>query len=249
MRKKSSGKRVLRPEDEQKTFGAGINFAAAEAYRLLRTNLLYALPFASLKDGETCRIVGVTSSLSGEGKSTTTLNLGYVLAESGKRVLIVEADMRLPTISGRLKLERKNGLSGVLAGLCEEDAVIQPSGIQERLWIMSAGAMPPNPSELIGSERMKTALQSLAPDYDFILLDLPPVNEVSDALVASRLTHGVIVVVRQGYATRSTVADAMRQLDHVKAKVLGFVMTYANGQGGRYKNYYQGKYSHAGGHT
>lgn len=246
MSKKSKAKRALRPDEEKKTFGAGMNFAASEAYRLLRTNLLFALPFSSLANGETCRVVGVTSSLSGEGKSTTVLNLAYVLAESGKRVLVVEADMRLPTISRRLGLEGKAGLSNLLAGLCEAQEIVQPSGIQKNLWVMSAGPTPPNPSELLGSERMKAVLKNVAPSFDFIVLDLPPVNEVSDALVASRLTHGIIMVVRQGYATRSSVAEAMRQLGCVDAKILGFVMTHSEGQGGKYKGGYQGKYGYAG---
>ncbi len=241
--KKSEKKNSLRPEEEKKTIGEGLNFASSEAFRLLRTNLLFALPFSSLRDGETCRIVGVTSSLSGEGKSTTALNLGYVLAESGKNVLVIEADMRLPTISDRLKLERGPGLSSLLAGMCAEREAVQPSGIQERLLVMGSGPTPPNPTELLGSERMKTTLKSIAADYDFIILDLPPVNEVSDALVASRLTHGMIMVVRQGYATRASVGDAMRQLVTVGVKLLGFVMTYSGGQGGKYRNYYR-KYAY-----
>jgi len=243
--KKREESRASRPEEEKKTIGEGMNFASSEAFRLLRTNLLFALPFSSLKNGETCRIVGVTSSLSGEGKSTTSLNLGYVLAESGKKVLVVETDMRLPTISSRLKLERGAGLSNLLAGLCTEQEVIRPSGIQERLMIMGSGPTPPNPTELLGSERMKTVLKGIAAAYDFIILDLPPVNEVSDALVVSRLTHGMIMVVRQEYATRSSLGYAMRQLDTVGVKMLGFVMTYSNGQSGKYNSYY--KYAYAKG--
>jgi len=242
MNKKNEAHPVVRPQEEEKTFGGGMNFAASEAYRLLRTNLLFALPFSSLKNGETCRVVGITSSMSGEGKSTTALNLGYVLAESGKRVLVVEADMRLPTISKRLKIEQKNGLSNLLAGLCTEKEITHPSGIQERLWIMTTGAAPPNPSELLGSERMKMMIRNVSGDYDFIILDLPPVNEVSDALVASRLTHGMIMVVRQDYATRSSVGEAMRQMATVGVKLLGFVMTYADTQGGKYKYGKYGKY-------
>jgi len=243
-RKKGAAGRSLSPEDEKKTIGEGLNFASSEAFRLLRTNLLFALPFSSLKDGETCRVVGVTSSLSGEGKSTTTLNLGYVLAESGKKVLVVEADMRLPTISSRLKLEQGAGLSNLLAEMDTEGEVIQPSGIQERLMIMGSGPTPPNPTELLGSERMKTVIKSIASDYDFIILDLPPVNEVSDALVASRLTHGMIMVVRQGYATRSSVGDAMRQLETVGVKMLGFVMTHSDSQNGKHRDYYYRKYAY-----
>lgn len=247
MSKKRSEKRLLRPDEEKRTFGEGLNFAASETYRLLRTNVLFALPFSSLTDGQTCRVIGVTSSLSGEGKSTTALNLAHVLAESGRRVLLIEGDMRLPTVSKRLDMEKKVGLSNLLVGLCEEEETLWPSGIQDKLWVMSAGETPPNPTELLGSGRMSSAIDSLGKQFDFIVLDLPPVNEVSDALVVSRLTHGIIMVVRQGYATRSSVAEAMRQLSYVDAKILGFVMTHTDGQGGKHKSYYKGKYSHAQG--
>ncbi|MBD5133149.1 MAG: CpsD/CapB family tyrosine-protein kinase [Clostridiales bacterium] len=245
MSKQTDGKRPLRLEDEKKTFGEGLSFAAAEAYRLLRTNVLFALPFASLSEGQTCRVIGITSSLSGEGKSTTALNMACVLAESGRKILLVEADMRLPTISKRLGLEKKEGLSNLLAGLCEAEKVLQPSGLQEQLWIVGSGETPPNPSELLGSGRMRDAINRYAAEFDFIILDLPPVNEVSDALVVSRLTHGMVMVVRQGYATRSSVSAAMRQLGYVDAKVLGFVMTHANIQTGKYKSYYKGKYGYS----
>lgn len=158
-------------------------------------------------------------------------------------LLAMETDLRLPTICKRLGLEVRHGLSNLLAGLCEEGDVLQPSGIHERLAVMGAGAAPPNPSELLGSDQMKTLLKGLSGSFDFIVLDLPPVNEVSDALVASRLAHGIVMVVRQGYATRSSVAEAMRQLDHVSAKVVGFVMTHADVQDGR--AYQRGKYRYS----
>lgn len=158
-------------------------------------------------------------------------------------LLAMETDLRLPTICKRLGLEVRHGLSNLLAGLCEKGDVLQPSGIHERLAVMGAGAAPPNPSELLGSDQMKTLLKGLSGSFDFIVLDLPPVNEVSDALVASRLAHGIVMVVRQGYATRSSVAEAMRQLDHVSAKVVGFVMTHADVQDGR--AYQRGKYRYS----
>lgn len=158
-------------------------------------------------------------------------------------LLAMETDLRLTTICKRLGLEVRHGLSNLLAGLCEEGDVLQPSGIDERLTVMGTGAAPPNPSELLGSDQMKTLLKGLSGSFDFIVLDLPPVNEVSDALVASRLAHGIVMVVRQGYATRSSVAEAMRQLDHVSAKVVGFVMTHADVQDGR--AYQRGKYRYS----
>lgn len=217
---------------EKPVYGKELNFAAAEAYKLLRTNILFALP-----DRQNCRIIGVTSASSGEGKTTTVVNLSYMLAEAGERVLLVEGDMRLPAISKRLNLQPSPGLSNILAGLNGVREVLQDSGLHSRLQVICSGDIPPNPSELLGADSMKTLLEFLSEEYDFIVFDLPPVTEVADTLVASRLTDGMIVVVRQNYANRRALADTMRQLNYVDAKVLGFVMTCASMGKGRKKYY------------
>jgi capsular exopolysaccharide synthesis family protein len=226
--------------EQKELIGPNLNFAASEAYKRLRTNLMFALP----SDGK-CRVVGVTSAVQGEGKSTTAINLAYSLAEADIRVLLIEADMRLPTIAKRLGLEGTPGLSNLLAGL--NDGVIQPSGVQEKFWFISAGDIPPNPSELLGSEQMKQAIESLSKSFEVILLDLPPINAVSDPLVVSKLTNGMIVVVRQNYSNRRALSAAMRQLKFAGAKVLGFVLTASNS--GRKKNgRYGGKYGYGYGY-
>lgn len=210
--------------------GEDLSFAAAEAYKLLRTNILFALP-----DEKKCRVIGVTSANSGEGKSTTALNLSYMLAEAGEHVLLIEGDMRLPSISKRLKLRASPGLSNVLAGMCGIKETLQESGLHERFQVISAGDIPPNPSELLGAKSIDVLIEILSGDYDFILFDLPPVTEVADALVASKQTDGMIVVVRQNYANRRALADTMQQLRYVEAKILGFVMTCARmGKGQKY---------------
>lgn len=223
---------------EKAVYGKDLNFASAEAYKLLRTNILFALP-----DEKKCRVIGVTSASSGEGKSTTALNLSYMLAEAGERVLLIEGDMRLPAISKRLGLSVTPGLSNVLAGLNGVNEILQESGIHKNLQIISAGDIPPNPSELLGSKSMRILVELLSEDYDFIVFDLPPVTEVSDALVASKLTDGMIVVVRQNYANRRALMDTIQQLNYVEAKVLGFVMTRTSA--GKGKKYYK-RYSKYG---
>ena len=115
----------------------------------------------SLPDEKKCRKIGVTSGNAGEGKSTTSINLSYMLAEAGNRVILVEADLRLPTISKRLGLNISPGFSNVLAGLCSSADIIENSGIQEGLYVIPAGDIPPNPSELLGSEQMKTTLNKI----------------------------------------------------------------------------------------
>lgn len=229
------GKRgkMAQQKTERTVFGRDLSFAAAEAYKLLRTNILFALP-----DEKRCRIIGVTSASSGEGKSTTVLNLSYMLAEAGERVLLIEGDMRLPTISKQLNLQPSPGLSNVLAGLNGVKEALQESGVHKRLQVISSGDIPPNPSELLGSKSIRILMEVLSGNYDFIVIDLPPVTEVSDALVASKLTDGIIVVVRQNYASRRALADTMQQLKYADAKVLGFVMNRAGaGKGKKYRRY------------
>ena len=211
-----------------------LSFAAAESYKLLRTNLQFALPE---KD---CRIIGVTSSIRGEGKSTTSVNLAYTLAQTGKRVLLIDGDMRLPTIAQKLEMSGTPGLSNLLAGLSAERNCLRKSSYFDNWYILPAGDIPPNPSELLGSERMHALLDRYKDVFDYILLDLPPVNIVVDALVITKWTDGVIVVVRENYTDRRALDVCMYQVEKLGAKMLGFVMTDADVGGSSYKTY--GKY-------
>ena len=186
--------------------GENLNFAASEAYKLLRTNLDFAL-----SDEQKCRIIGMTSSVRGEGKSTTTLNLAYSIAEAGKLVLVIEADMRMPTYTKRLHIQTKKGISNLLAGQCTGADVLSRCELHKNMWVIPAGDIPPNPSELLGSEQMRITLDVLSRDFDYILLDLPPVTAVSDPLVVSKLMNGMLLVVRQNYATRRSVAETVQR--------------------------------------
>lgn len=223
--------------------GGHLNFAASEAYKLLRTNLMYAL---TGEETDECRVVGVTSSVRGEGKSTTTLNLAYSIAEAGQFVLVLECDMRLPTLAKRLGIDGSKGISNLLAGLCNGSEVIKRTDLHQNLYVLPAGEIPPNPSELLGSERMKVSLDVLRKDFDYILLDLPPVNAVSDPLIASKLTDGMILVVRQNYSNKRSLAEAVRQLRFVDAKILGFVMTSSDSGAKGNKKYYKKYYKQYG---
>ena len=235
-----------KPENNaREMFGLNMSFAAKEAYKLLRTNLMFALSDSTSEGGH---IVGVTSSLRGEGKSTTTLNLASVLAEQGKRIVVVEGDLRLPSLPKKLNLRIKRGLSNVLSERLNPMDYVKPCPIGEvegkeiSFDILFAGEIPPNPSELLGSKRMEDALAVLAQNYDFVLLDLPPVTAVSDALVATKLVEGIILVVRNEYADTGSLNEAIRQIQLVEGKILGFVFTCATSARGIYGKKY--KYSH-----
>ena len=219
----------------KKILGENLTFAASEAYKLLRTNLTFSLP----SDGK-CRVIGITSSISGEGKTTTALNLAYTMAQEGGRVLFVEADLRLPTVAKRLGIAPKPGLSNLLVGQCTGNDVLQKSNFNKNIYVITAGDIPPNPSELLNSVQMQQTIEALSEVFDTIIVDLPPVTVVADALVMSRLLDGIVLVVRQKYCTRKALAELMRQTKVVDTKLLGFVMTGSDIQKKNYKKYGKG---------
>ncbi|MBP3646785.1 MAG: CpsD/CapB family tyrosine-protein kinase [Clostridia bacterium] len=244
-KKKKKNKKAA-PQVELSFFGKKLNFAAREAYKLLRTNLMFALPESEEGRG---RIIGITSSIRGEGKSTTVVNLASTLAETNGRVLIVEGDLRIPSIHKKLNIRSKPGLSNVLILRESHENYIQSVEV-ERLNgqpitfdVLVAGEVPPNPSELIGSGRMKRRMEELAKEYDFVLLDLPPVTAVTDALIATKLVDGFVMVVRNEHADTKSLNEAIRQLRLVDAKILGFVFTCAGGPAGGYRYRYRYRYN------
>lgn len=232
MMKKDKNWVALTPEDSRKTIGANLNFAAAEAYKLLRTNLEFSL--TAEKD---CQIIGVTSALRGEGKSTTSINIAYTMSQTGKKVLLLEADLRLSTLAKRLRIHTKPGLSNWMVGQCDGNDALQKSTLTPNLYVITAGDTPPNPAELLGSKRMTVIFEALSEIFDIIIVDLPPVTVVSDALIVSKLLDGMIVVVRQDYCDRASVDETLRQLRFADTKILGFVMTGSNTQKKTYKRY------------
>ncbi len=211
-----------------------LSFAATEAYKLLRTNLLFTLP-----DENKCRIVGITSSIRGEGKSTTAVNLSYALAEMGKKVLIMDGDLRLPSVAKKLSINGTPGISNIIAGDSNVIEAVRKMEQNENWYVLPAGDIPPNPTEMLGSAQMKRLIDELAQNYDFIIVDLPPVNLVSDALVISPCLDGIVVVVREGYSERRELKNCMKQLELSGTNVLGVVMNATNRALNNYGHYSQ----------
>lgn len=219
----------------QKTLHKHLEFTAAEQYKLIRANLDFTLP-----EGEKCPIIGVTSSVRGEGKSTTAVNLAYVIAEKGSRVLLIDGDLRIPSIAKKLGVQNGPGLADLLKYHGVQFAEFQ-SYLFDNWSILPSGVIPPNPSELLGSVRMKNLLDQFREKFDYIVIDLPPVNIVSDAVSISGLISGMIVVIREDYTEKKELERCFRQLKLSNVKVLGCVMNAAKSGSGSYGKYKKNK--------
>lgn len=235
-----------RQADEPALIGGDMNFEAAEAYKLLRTKLQF-----SFAGDDCCRVIGVSSALSGEGKSLSSINLAYMLSQLDKKVLLIDCDMRRPTLAQKLGIRKAPGLSGFLTGQVNNGKLLQYCGIQGNetaFHVITAGQNPPNPMELLSSDRMAKILSRLRSEYDYILLDLPPVGEVSDAMAVAKQTDGILMVVRQNYCDRRALADAVGQLEFIHAKLVGFVFNCAaENRGKSGKEYTKRYYGNAAG--
>lgn len=220
------------------TIGKNRSFAMTEAHKRLRTNVMFS--FAEESEGE-CRVIGVTSAVAHEGKSTTSINLAYDLMKAGKKTLLVDADMRLSSVAKLLGVEKAPGLSNLLVGNTRGEDLVQHSQAHDGLAVITCGNFPPNPTELLASKRFELMIQSLKKVYEYIIIDLPPVIEVSDALIVSPHVSGMIVVVRQEYVDKRLIDDTVRQLQMSNARIIGFVMTCVQ-FGGKYGKYKYKKY-------
>ena len=223
------------------------NFVVTEAYKTGRVNLMFSL--ANTDN----RAVVFTSCSAAEGKSTNSVNMSISLAQTGKKVILIDADLRRPTIHSLLDIVNKNGLSRLLGRFCELDDAINKN-VVDGLDVIIAGEIPPNPAELLGSERMADTLKKLHEKYDYIIIDTPPIGIISDALVLSKLCAGICFVTRVGNTSHVDIKKALQQVEIANVKVLGFIKAgcYAKkhfyGKYGKYGRYgrYGGSYGYGG---
>ena len=206
----------------------------AEQFRTIRTNI----QFSSVD--EELQTMIVTSSGPAEGKSTTTANMAVVFAQQGKRVLLIDADLRKPTVHYTFRTENHIGLSNVLTRQASLEEAVTVTA-QDKLWVLPSGPIPPNPSELLGSKGMQTLLEQAKDEYDVIILDTPPVLAVTDAQVLANLADGVVLVVSSGKTETDAAKKAKELLESAKAKILGVVLNNKKVQDSQYYYYYGGK--------
>lgn len=227
-----------------KSSTVGTKFSVVEAYKTIRTNLQFSL---NKKIGN---VIMVTSTLPRDGKSTIVSNVGVAFSQAGSKVLVLDADMRKPRLNKFFNIPAVPGLSNYLAGLSPlSDVILETS--YPNLHVIPSGILPPNPAELLSGEAFEELIDLLKQEYELILIDTPPANIVSDAMVVTKSSDGVIIVVRHGVTTHPEITKAIKSLEFVNAKLLGIVLNavdYGKMYGKKYDYYNKGKYGYSYGY-
>jgi capsular exopolysaccharide synthesis family protein len=213
-----------------------LKFRVEEAYKSIRANIMFSV----MKKG--CKTIVVSSASPNEGKTTTTINLAITFSQADQKVLLIDGDLRKPKIHHYFSLPNAPGLTNYLGSTVSTSRkdrvdlydVIHPTEF-ENLSILCSGSIPPNPAELLGSELMANFLDEISKDFDYIIIDTPPINVVSDALPVIREADGVVLVVRSNHTTHPDIQRAISSLEFIDAKILGFVVNFVgNPTGGKY---------------
>ena len=208
------------------------SFAIQESYRVLRTNVMFSLP------GEGCKCVGVTSPSPGDGKSTTAANLAIALNQIGKKVILIDCDMRLPTVAATFGIPATSGLSDFLVGEVKIEEAVHRSN-NYGISILPAGNLPPDATGLLEDKQLDSLFSALRKIFDYIIVDLPPVNTVPDAMILSKHIDGFLITVREQKTKHREIDQMLRQIHLANVRVLGFVNTGAEVKNSGY--YYHSK--------
>jgi len=216
-----------------------VPFAVVEAYKAIRTNLTFLL------SGSETKVFCITSPEAGEGKSTTSVNMAIAFSQLGDKVLLIDADMRKSSIHKKLKIENNAGLSNILAGFNKYSEVI--NHISDTFDVITAGQVPPNPSELLGSARFKELVDTVGKEYSYVIIDTPPIDVVTDALVIAPHTAGLVLVVKDQVTPTDSISRAIDAAKFAGLNILGAIMNAANPKSGRgygYRKYGYRKYGY-----
>lgn len=210
------------------------DFKLTEAYKTLRTNITFC--------GDDVKVIAITSCMPNEGKSTVSWNITCAMAETGKRILFIDADLRKSVMVGRLKVGKEVlGLSHLLSGQAELGEVVMETNIPN-LHTIFAGSVPPNPAELLGNKRFKALIEVLRNRFDYIIVDTPPLGSVIDSAIVSTVCDGVIMVIASGGVSYKFARDVKAQLEKSDCKILGAILNKVDYKesGAYYSKYYGG---------
>lgn len=210
-------------------------FAISEAFRTLYTNVLY------LNIEDKCKKIAVTSAISGEGKSTISINLALTIAQNAenKRVLIIDTDMRRPRVAELMSMENGHGLSEYLAGIDEEPNIIEVP--ERKISVLTSGGTNVNPTKLISSSRLNKLIEYCNERYDYVIVDTPPVDVVSDAMLLHDKVNGYILAVRADHSNITALDECIQKLNSVDSEIYGIALTSVPMKSGRnraYRHYY-----------
>lgn len=237
-------KQALAPDEHKKVIlNSETSFSIREAYKKIRTNIMF-----STAQETGCKIILISSALPGEGKTTTGINVAATFAQTNERILLIDADLRRPRLGDYLEVSEEQGLANILGGFTGLDECVGHAGGLGFDYIL-AGNIPPNPAELLTSKKMSEVLESLKGKYDYIFIDTPPVNVVTDVVTMLPLVSGVIMVVREGYSTYDEVEKALAALNFANAKIFGFILNDDKTAGRAKRSGYHYRYKGYGGYA
>lgn len=232
-------KRKRKRKDEMLITSLDAPFQYQEAFHFLRTNIKF------LAQEKECKKIAVTSSIPGEGKSTVAVNLALSLSASNSTVILIDADLRKPVIHTILDLEggSAGGLVDVLHDWSKINACVRTKVDDKNLYVLPSGMIYPNPTELLGSKRMGALIEKFGENFDYVIVDTPPVSIVTDAAMLSQHVDGMLMVVRQKFVTFEQATKARHNLENVNANIIGtvfndFSMKNLDSDSGYYYNYY-----------
>lgn len=229
---KRGNKKNLRKMGRKLVTVGNRNSFVSEQFRTIRTNITFAMPDQEIKS------ILVTSATPGEGKSTNVANLGVVFAQEGKKVCIVDADLRKPTMHYTFRLQNIRGLSNLLTTQYDLSDVLNSTDISNLL-VLTSGPIPPNPAELLSSKAMDSVIRQLINDFDMIIFDAPPLLSVTDAQILSNKCDGTLLIVNSGAVENASVLKAKISLEASKANILGVILNnYKIPLGEYYDQYY-----------
>ena len=230
-------RRIMKLVPSTELLDSKSTFFVREAYKDLRTNILFSLPDTK------CKVIAVVSSVMSEGKSTTCINTAITFAEMGKKVLVIDTDMRRPRLHRLLKSTATPGLSNLLLNIATYDESVFATNFQN-LDVIFAGDISPNPTELLSSGKMKEIIDEMSKHYEYIFVDTPAIAPVADTAIISKLVAGLVVVTRQGVTEKKVLESCIERMTFSNAKILGFVINgidLSSNSGAKYKYNYKYK--------